>query len=137
MVAAADLRRRTQMPAARSVAALVVDDQHSMRAMARLVLKEIGVIDVAVAASAEAALEQMLGRRFDVVISDLNMPGTSGVELAERIKAHPDLRGVPVFLASSNVYRDRAGAAVDRFVAKPFVVADLRGALEAHLGALT
>lgn len=125
------------MPAARTIAALVVDDQHSMRAMARLVLKEIGVIDVAVAASADAAMEQMLGRRFDVVISDLNMPGTNGVELAERIKAHPDLKGVPIFLASSNVYRDQAGAAVDRFVAKPFVVADLRDALEAHLGALT
>ena len=125
------------MPAARNIAALVVDDQHSMRAMARLVLKEIGVIDVAVAASAAAAMEQMLGRRFDVVISALNMPGTNGVELAERIKAHPDLKGVPIFLASSNVYRDQAGAAVDRFVAKPFVVADLRDALEAHLGALT
>lgn len=125
------------MPAARSIAALVVDDQHSMRAMARLVLKEIGVIDVAVAASADAAFEQMLGRRFDVVISDLNMPGTTGAELAVRIKAHPDLRGVPVFLATSNAYRDQAGEAVDRFVAKPFVVADLREALEAHLGALS
>jgi two-component system chemotaxis response regulator CheY len=125
------------MPRARSIAALVVDDQHSMRAMARLVLKEIGVVDVAVAASAEAAFEQMLGRRFDVVISDLNMPGTDGAALAERIKAHPELSGVPVFLATSSVYRDRAGPSVDRFVAKPFVVADLRDALEAHLGALT
>ncbi|MBB5220233.1 two-component system chemotaxis response regulator CheY [Amaricoccus macauensis] len=125
------------MPAARTVAALVVDDQHSMRAMARLVLKEIGVIDVAVAASADAAFEQMLGRRFDVVISDLNMPGTSGAELAVRIKAHPELCRVPVFLATSNAYRDQAGAAIDRFVAKPFVVGELREALEAHLGALS
>ena len=66
------------MPAARNIIALVVDDQQSMRAMARLVLKEIGVIDVAVAASADAAWEQMMARRFDVVISDLNMPGVWG-----------------------------------------------------------
>lgn len=125
------------MPRARTVAALVVDDQHSMRAMARLVLKEIGVLDVAVAASADAAFEQMLGRKFDVVISDLNMPGTNGAELAERIKAHPELCRVPVFLATSAAYRDQAGAAVDRFVAKPFVVGELREALEAHLGALS
>ena len=63
--------------------------------------------------------------------------GTNGAELAERMKAHPDLRSVPVFLATSNAYRDRAGTAVDRFVAKPFVVAELRDALEAHLGALS
>ena len=125
------------MPTARSITALVVDDQQSMRAMARLVLKEIGVIDVTVAASADAAWEQMMAKRFDVVISDLNMPGVSGAELAERIKAHPDLKSIPVFLATSNAYRDQAGEAVDHFVAKPFVVPELKQALEAHLGALT
>lgn len=125
------------MPAARSIVALVVDDQQSMRAMARLVLKEVGVIDVAVAASADAAWEQMMARRFDVVISDLNMPGVSGVELARRIKAHPDLKRTPVFLSTSNAYRDQAGDSIDHFVAKPFVVPDLKQALEAHLGALT
>ncbi|MFQ8433457.1 response regulator [Amaricoccus sp. W119] len=125
------------MPAARSIVALVVDDQQSMRAMARLVLKEVGVIDVAVAASADAAWEQMMARRFDVVISDLNMPGVSGLELARRIKAHPDLRATPVFLSTSNAYRDQAGDSIDHFVAKPFVVPDLRQALETHLGALT
>lgn len=64
------------MPAARTIAVLVVDDQQSMRGMARQVLKQLGVIDVALAASGEQALEQMMGRRFDLVISDLNMPGS-------------------------------------------------------------
>lgn len=125
------------MRQARSVTALVVDDQQSMRAMARLVLKEIGVIDVAVAASASAAWEQLMLKRFDVVISDLNMPEVSGAEFARRIKAHPDLKSIPVFLATSAAYRDQAGDAVDHFVTKPFVVLDLKQALEAHLGALS
>ncbi len=125
------------MAAARSISVLVVDDQQTMRGMARQVLKQLGVIDVALAASAEAALEQMAARKFDVVISDLNMPGMSGVELAQKIKAHPVLKSVPVFLATSNAYRDQAGDAVDEFVAKPFVVQDLKSALETHLGALT
>ena len=125
------------MPAARSVAVLVVDDQQSMRAMARLVLKEIGVIDVAVAASADAAWEQLMAKKFDVVISDLNMPDVSGVELAQRVKAHPDLKSIPFFLATSNAYRDQAVDAVDHFVAKPFVVADLKDALDTHISTLT
>ncbi len=125
------------MPAARSVAVLVVDDQQSMRAMARQVLKQIGVIDVALAASAEAALDTMMTRRFDIVISDLNMPGMSGAELAQRIKGHPALKATPVFLATSNAYRDQANDSVDHFVAKPFVVSDLKEALEAHLGQLS
>lgn len=125
------------MPEAKSISALVVDDQQTMRAMARLVLKEIGVIDVAVAGSAEAALEQLAARKFNVVISDLNMPGMSGVELAQKIKADPELKSIPVFLATSKAYQDQAGEAVDHFVAKPFMVPDLREAIEAHLGALS
>jgi two-component system chemotaxis response regulator CheY len=125
------------MPAARSVAVLVVDDQQTMRGMARQVLKQLGIIDVSLAASGEAALEQMMAKRFDVVISDLNMPGLSGTDLAERIKAHPVLKSIPVFLATSNAFRDQAGESVDRFLAKPFMVPDMREALESHLGKLT
>ena len=125
------------MPAARSVAVLVVDDQQTMRGMARQVLKQIGIIDVSLAASGEAALEQMMAKRFDVVISDLNMPGLSGTDLAERIKAHPVLKSIPVFLATSNAFRDQAGESVDRFLAKPFLVPDMREALESQLGKLT
>jgi two-component system chemotaxis response regulator CheY len=124
------------MRAARNLAVLVVDDQQSMRAMARQVLKQIGVIDVALAASGEAALEQMMARRFDLVISDLNMPGLSGAELAQKIKAHPVLKSIPVFLATSAAYRDQANEAVDQFVAKPFVVGELRGAIESAFGKL-
>lgn len=124
------------MPAARSIAVLVVDDQQSMRAMARQVLKQVGVLDVSLAATGQAAFEQMMSRRFDVVISDLNMPGLSGAELAQKIKAHPVLKSTPVFLATSNAYRDQANDAVDHFLAKPFVVGELREALETHLGKL-
>jgi two-component system chemotaxis response regulator CheY len=45
-------------------------------------------------------------------------------------------RTIPVFLATSDAYRDQAGGDVDHFVAKPFSVADMRTAIETHLGAL-
>lgn len=126
------------MPAARSLKILVVDDQQSMRGLARQCLKKIGVIDVSLAASGDQALEVMGQQKFDAVISDLNMPGLSGVDLAKKIKAHPVLRTTPVFLATSDAYRDRAqDETVDHFMAKPFSVADMREAIETHLGALT
>ncbi|MEM8790725.1 MAG: hypothetical protein AAGE80_03840 [Pseudomonadota bacterium] len=39
--------------------------------------------------------------KFDMVISDLNMPGLSRVDRADWIKAHPVFRHIPVFLATS------------------------------------
>jgi len=126
------------MPDAKSLKVLVVDDQQSMRGMARQCLKKIGVVDVALAASGEAALEMLQAKEFDVVVTDLNMPGLSGLDLAEQIKAHPVLQSIPVFLATSDAYRDKAeGGKVDHFVAKPFSVADMREAVEQHLGALS
>ncbi|MGG7567585.1 response regulator [Rhodovulum sp. DZ06] len=126
------------MPAAKSLKVLVVDDQQTMRGLARQCLKRLGVVDVALAATADAALDALNQKKFDVVISDLNMPGMSGVELAEKIKSHPVLNRIPVFLATSESYRDQAeGDTVDHFVAKPFSVADMRTAFEAHLGELT
>lgn len=126
------------MPAAKSLKVLVVDDQQTMRGLARQCLKRIGVVDVALAATGDQALEAMTVKKFDVVISDLNMPGLSGVELAEKIKAHPVFKTIPVFLATSDAYRDQAACgAVDHFVAKPFSVADMRAAFETHLGALS
>lgn len=126
------------MPAAKSLKVLVVDDQQTMRGLARQCLKKIGVLDVTLAASGDAAFEVLQTKPFDIVISDLNMPGWSGLELAEKIKSHPVLKNIPVFLATSDAYRDQAnGGSVDHFVAKPFSVADMRDAFEAHLGELT
>ena len=126
------------MPAANSLKILVVDDQQSMRGLARQCLKKLGVLDVAVAASADQAFEVMGTQKFDAVISDLNMPGKSGLDLAKQIKSHPVLKSTPVFLATSDAYRDRvAEGEVDHFMAKPFSVADMRMAIEAHLGGLS
>jgi two-component system chemotaxis response regulator CheY len=126
------------MPAARTLKVLVVDDQQTMRGLARQALKQIGVLDVSLAATGEGALEVMATRMFDVVISDLNMPGLSGLDLARKIKDHPVFARIPVFLATSESYRDQAAeGVVDQFVAKPFSAADMRVALEASLGALS
>ena len=126
------------MPTAKSIKILVVDDQQTMRGLARQCLKKIGIVDVALAASGDAAFDVMQKSKFDIVISDLNMPGWSGVDLARHIKSHPVLKSTPVFLATSDAYRDQAeNEEVDRFVAKPFSVADMREALEATLGPLT
>lgn len=125
------------MPAAKSLKVMVVDDQQSMRGLARQCLKRMGVVDVALAASGDQALKELQGAKFDVVISDLNMPGMSGVDLAKEVKGHPVLKDVLFLLATSEMYRDQAEEGlVDHFVAKPFSVADLKTALEASLGPL-
>jgi two-component system response regulator PilR (NtrC family) len=64
---------------------LVVDDELSMREFLSILLEREGY-DVTVASSAEEALRMMESALFDLVLSDVNMPGLSGIELLARIK---------------------------------------------------
>ena len=116
---------------------LVVDDQQSMRGMARQCLKRIGIVQVSLAATGDAALELMRSQPFDVVISDLNMPGMSGLDLAAATRAHPVLRSIPIFVATSAVYCDGLDRShIDGVIPKPFSVTAVKSTLESVIGAL-
>ena len=72
---------------------LVVDDEVSIRTMLLDYLE--GDYDVATAENAEAALALCSQRHFDLVISDINMPGMKGPQLLSEIKSlYPDTHTV-------------------------------------------
>jgi CheY-like chemotaxis protein len=80
--------------------------------------------------SAEAALEALPNVRPDAVLLDLALPGMSGAELAERLRAEPATAGVPVVamtathqLSALRTRARRAGCVA--IVDKPFLIGDL------------
>lgn len=64
---------------------LVVDDDPSLRRVLQVQLEQDGY-DVAVAASAQQTLSILQLRHFDLVITDLKMPGMSGLELLRHVR---------------------------------------------------
>ena len=64
---------------------LVVDDEGAIRYSVSKTLQRVGY-NVAEAASGEEALDTMKKHHFDVVLTDIRMPGLTGVELLKRIK---------------------------------------------------
>ena len=85
------------------------------------------------------ALDALLaGERFDMVVTDLNMPGISGLEVARAIRdTCPD---VPVIVVSgyiTDIFRTQAEAAgVRELISKPHEVEELRDAVQRHLTSL-
>jgi len=65
---------------------LVIDDDAVVGRSFDRVLSDKGY-DVSTALSGEAALETMNDSEFDVVFTDIKMPGMDGLEVTERIKA--------------------------------------------------
>ncbi len=68
---------------------LVVDDDPGVRWMLEKLFAKEGFL-CTVAEDGEKALARMQDREFDVVITDLRMPGLNGLDLLERIKAQSD-----------------------------------------------
>ena len=77
---------------------LVVDDKEMMRDSVCVTLQRAG-FGVATAADGQQALDTIAKRRPDAVVTDLKMPGISGIELLERIKAIDD--DLPVVLMTA------------------------------------
>ena len=86
----------------REIRLLLVDDSQFFRNMLAPLLKASGY-DVTLAASADEALAlKDSGASFDLIVSDLDMPGMDGIALAERIKADPKWEGIPLIALSSH-----------------------------------
>lgn len=72
-------------PEPESAHILVVDDEGAIRYSISKTLQRVGY-QVSAAASGEEALEMMTDQNFDVVLTDIRMPGLTGVELLAKIK---------------------------------------------------
>lgn len=102
---------------------LVVDDTRSMRKMVAAVLSGAGY-HVAEAEDGVAALELAQARRFDLVVTDHNMPRMDGVTLVGALRRLPDYDGVALLVLSTEAdpalkQRGREAGATG-WMAKPF-----------------
>ncbi|MFM0042512.1 hybrid sensor histidine kinase/response regulator [Paraburkholderia sediminicola] len=82
---------------------LVVDDSLTVRELERKLLATRGY-DVTIAVDGMDGWNAVRGERFDLVITDIDMPRMDGIELVTLIKRDPQLQALPVMIVS---YKDR------------------------------
>lgn len=102
---------------------LIVDDDPANRELLTRRLERGGYVSVAVGSGREA-LDLLAKRKFDLILLDQMMPGLSGLETLQAIKANARLRAVPVIMLSASddstlVVQCILSGAED-YVAKPF-----------------
>ena len=116
---------------------LVVDDAPDVSEMLATILRYSGY-EVSTATSATEALDLARREQFDVVVSDIGMPGMNGYQLAEALRAFPAFSSVPlVAVTGFDMYSDREkarAAGFDAFLAKPINPGDLIDTIKSFSG---
>jgi class 3 adenylate cyclase len=86
--------------AGRQAAILVADDSEAVREIIVLMLRSLGYENVLEAADGQDALEQMQRKEFDLLVVDIEMPRLDGYGVLKALKRDPQLRHIPVIVAS-------------------------------------
>ena len=84
--------------------------------------------------TAEDALESIHRDRPDLVLSDLEMPGMSGLDLAGKLREDPDLEAIPFILATAATIGPSHFGVIDGFLVKPYESPVLLKFVSEHLG---
>lgn len=120
---------------------LVVEDSASTRSLVRAILEEDESFEVTEAQSGFDAMRLLPRTKYDLIITDINMPDVNGLELIHFIRRSEQYRSTPLVIISTqaterDVERGKKLGA-DAYVPKPFTPELLRGACEKLLASRT
>ena len=123
LVSEAELTERPSLrgvqPVLEGKMALIVDDNETNRKILLKQTQNWGMQTHASASAPEALSWLAAGGRYDFALIDMQMPEMDGMELAETLREHPDVRECPIIMLSSLGHRVRAGGVLDASLTKP------------------
>jgi two-component system response regulator RegA len=121
---------QSKPPTPSDVKVLVVDDEGRLRDVLTRAIASWG-FQVSGARSGEEALRLMQSSKFDISILDLNLPGVSGIELFEKLRAVNPEQQVIVLTGFGNLEAARATIRLDvvDFLEKPCPLGELEKSL--------
>jgi two-component system chemotaxis response regulator CheY len=113
---------------------LVADDSSTMRKIILRSLQAVGIPEAVEAGDGAEAVTLFIPGEFDLVLTDWNMPGKTGLEVIQEIRAK-DAK-VPIIMVTTEAEKGRVmqaiQAGVSDYLVKPFTAETLREKLEKH-----
>ncbi|WP_250625334.1 response regulator [Pinirhizobacter soli] len=102
---------------------LAVDDSASMRSMVAFTLRGAGH-DVEEAENGQLAVDAAKGRKFDLVLADVNMPVMDGIAMVRELRSLAEYKGVPILMLTTESHPERKqegkAAGATGWLVKPF-----------------
>lgn len=107
---------------------MIVDDSASLRQVVSIALKGAGY-EVVEACDGQDALAKLDGRKFHLIVSDVNMPNMDGISFLKAAKQLPAYKFTPVIMLTTEAGEDKKqegqAAGAKAWVVKPFQPAQM------------
>ena len=117
---------------------LVVEDSPTMRQLITFALKRIPGSNIVEANDGIDALKKLSAQKFDVILTDINMPIMDGLKLVSMVRNDPSHKSIPIIIIpTEGAEEDRKrGLALgaNAYIAKPIQTADLLTVVNEILG---
>lgn len=102
---------------------LVIEDSPTMRQLIVFALRRVRDLQVTEADDGMAGLQRLSGTRFDLIVTDINMPVMDGLKLVHRVRADPTHQDTPILIITTEgADADRVRAlelGADAYITKP------------------
>jgi signal transduction histidine kinase/ActR/RegA family two-component response regulator len=114
---------------------LVVDDEEDIRDIIIDYLEELSPQKIEQAQSGEDAWAKLLKLNFDYLITDIRMPGMTGVDLIKKVRSHPLLQNIQIIVITGSVGeyftkgKSEIRGMVNSYLNKPFTESEVRNTI--------
>lgn len=113
---------------------LLVDDNRVNQFLGKRLLKNIGIENVDLCSNGTDALIKMSEAKYDVLLTDIEMPGMNGYELSKAVRAQEHAQDLLIIALTGNASDDdkakAAESGINVFITKPYSPEDLLNVLK-------
>lgn len=103
---------------------LIAEDSSTMRSLLASTIEGVADVEIVETGTGFEALKLLPRYRFDLIITDINMPDINGLELVHFVKSSPDYRQIPlIIITTEGSSRDQERGlklGADAYLVKPF-----------------
>jgi two-component system chemotaxis response regulator CheY len=121
-----------------SIKILIADDTDFIRKSVISTLEEIGFTNVSEAKDGVQALSELKKSKYDLLISDLNMPHLDGISLIRMIRSDPELKDIMIIVLTAESEKEHILAVkeigINDYIVKPFTASVLEKKIEQMFG---
>jgi two-component system chemotaxis response regulator CheY len=122
----------------REYAVLVVEDSPMMRQLIVMALSRVKSLKITEADDGVDGLRKLAAQKFDIILSDINMPIMDGLKLVRRVRTDPVHKDVPiVIITTEGAAEDRKRAmelGANAYITKPIQATQVIGKVKELLG---